>query len=420
MAQLKDLIVTGPSRFVGPTYGLIQAFSANGATISMMIGGETASATVSISDSSPSISIGTNGSGVVTGGTTGGTKGHAITLNKTTAIKINSASTCDTAVSANKTAGILRIYNNGTLLTSFDGSSTISALTVDTNTSTTYAGHYTPSTANASASTTGARITGITRDGKGHILSIATAATDNTDAKVADAAGTGKAFLLGHTTQATTATSISNANVYMSGGAVYSEGKKVLTGFTQASVTIGTSGSGVVTGGTSGGTAGHSITLNKTTAVKINSASTCDTAVSANKTAGTLAIYKNGTLLASFNGSGNASALTTDNNTNVAMSTGAAATSASITINTTAARTYHIYSGTTASITLAGTIQNPGWDHYALFRNTGSGSMVITPKAGWITTDATFTVPAGGYLELSWVCCGGYLILTGSKAMVVK
>jgi hypothetical protein len=102
------------------------------------------------------------------------------------------------------------------------------------------------------------------------------------------------------------------------------------------------------------------------------------------------------------------------------MTTGAAATSASITINTTAARTYHIYSGTTASITLAGSIQNPGWDHYALFRNTGSGSMVITPKAGWITTDATFTVPAGGYLELSWVCCGGYLVLTGSKAMVVK
>ena len=105
---------------------------------------------------------------------------------------------------------------------------------------------------------------------------------------------------------------------------------------------------------------------------------------------------------------------------NVMMTSGVAATSASITLDTSAKRTYNIYSGTTASITLAGTVQNPGWDHYALFKNTGTGSMVITPKAGWITTDATFTVPASGFLELSWVCVGGYLVLTGSKAMTVK
>ena len=92
-------------------------------------------------------------------------------------------------------------------------------------------------------------------------------------------------------------------------------------------------------------------------------------------------------------------------------------TSASITLDTSASRTYHIYTGNTASITLNGTVQNEGYEHYALFKKTGYGSMTITPKAGWISTDSTFSVDSGGYIELSYICAGGYLIITGSKKM---
>lgn len=265
-------------------------------------GNSIAQSTFLTADTSPSITVSNSGSGVVTGGTTGGTKGHSITLNKTTAVKVNSATTADsstssvsattsksattstsastasssvsattsksattstsattasssvsattsksattstsastasssvsattsksattstsasTAASAAKTANSLKVYNNGTLKATFDGSSSVSALTTDT--ATTYSGHYTPTTANSQSTVSGARITGITRDGKGHILSIATAATDNVDTKVTDAAGNGKAFLLGHATQVSNATAVSNANVYMSAGTV--------------------------------------------------------------------------------------------------------------------------------------------------------------------------------------------------------
>jgi hypothetical protein len=262
-------------------------------------GNSIAQSTFLTADTSPSISVTNSGNGVVTGGTTGGTKGHSITLNKTTAVKVNSATTADsstssvsattsksattstsastasssvsattsksattstsastasssvsattsksattstsattasssvsattsksattstsasTSASAAKTANSLKVYNNGTLKATFDGSSSVSALTTDT--ATTYSGHYTPT---GSSTTSGARVTGITVDGKGHVTSIATAATDNVDTKVTDAAGNGKAFLLGHATQVSNATAVSNANVYMSAGTV--------------------------------------------------------------------------------------------------------------------------------------------------------------------------------------------------------
>ena len=256
-------------------------------------GNSIAQSTFLTADTSPSISVTNSGSGVVTGGTTGGTKGHSITLNKTTAVKVNSATTADsstssvsattsksattstsattaassvsattsksattstsastasssvsattsksattasssvsattsksattsvsasTAASAAKTANSLKIYKNGTLQVTFDGSSSLSALTTDT--ATTYNGHFTPT---GSSTTSGARVTGITIDGKGHVTSIATAATDNVDTKVTDANGNGKAFLLGHATQSSNATAVSNANVYMSAGTV--------------------------------------------------------------------------------------------------------------------------------------------------------------------------------------------------------
>jgi len=637
MAQLKDLIVSGPSRFVGPAYGLIQAFSANGATIGLQIGGESASTTVTISDSSPSVSITNSGTGVVTGGTTGGTKGHTITLSRSAAVKVNSASTADSATSAGKTSGTLNIYNNGTLLKSFNGSSTMSALTTDT--------------------------------------------------LVKETTATTKAFLIGHAATGSTASGITHANVYMSGGALYSEAKKVLTGFTETKVTVTNSGTGVVTGGTSGGTNGHSITLNKTTAVKVDSADTTHVTemMQSYRTTGTIrgvhsvtlpgvtaltdgmsfkiqlgveyngnwnslkvntldaaplwyaygtaltshyrkdneitvtyrttcsatalvptnsnsgltsgVSYTNGFLIDANYVDGNdysslrpvyaryytdangvnayglmamdvngkmtplllsggtgttkpvnqnafrpdkiyymnvssriaANTLITNNqvyeaggvtvgrywfnadaptyvdvylkgtlnttnglftlasgvtdyyrfvpnNTNsvtltsyfqsgfyyirlgrthstanyvwldqnnplfyftgtylrqisptaayahdagnVVMTTGAAATSASITLPTTAKRTYYIYSGATASITLNATVENLGYEHYALFKNTSTtASMTITPKAGWISTDTSFSVPPGCYLELSYICIGTYLIITGSKYM---
>lgn len=204
----------------------------------------------------------------------------------------------------------------------------------------------------------------------------------NSDEKVKTATATTKAYLVGKAATTGTTTGITHGNVYMSGGVLYSNGSAVLTA--QTSVSITNSGDGVVTGGTTGGTAGHSITLNKTTAVKVNSATTADAAL------------------------------------NVMMTTGVAATSASITLDTTAARTYKIYSGTTASITLDATVQNPGYEHYALFKNTGSGNMVITPKTGWVTTDSTFTVASGKYMELSYICAGSQLIITGSKVMITK
>lgn len=121
----------------------------------------------------------------------------------------------------------------------------VSGAATDTNTKvTSAANHYTPATASGSdvtASASGATaawsidvVKGITlnTDGKGHITGMSVTsgkipANPNSDTKVSDANGTGKAFLLGHTTQGTTATAISNANVYMSGGKLYSNGKEV-------------------------------------------------------------------------------------------------------------------------------------------------------------------------------------------------
>lgn len=136
-------------------------------------------------------------------------------VSATTSKSATTSTSASTSASAAKTANSLKIYKNGTLQVTFDGSSSLSALTTDT--ATTYNGHFTPT---GSSTTSGARVTGITIDGKGHVTSIATAATDNVDTKVTDANGNGKAFLLGHATQASNATAVSNANVYMSAGTV--------------------------------------------------------------------------------------------------------------------------------------------------------------------------------------------------------
>ena len=130
---------------------------------------------------------------VVYGAVTGGTKGHSITLQRTN--KVYSASTADsasTALSAStagKLAGTLNIYENGTLLTTYDGSSTISALTTNTNPSIT-------------AGTVGSGVvTGITASGTSNhaIVGIKT-----TLVKVASATTADTAVALGYHPNATT------------------------------------------------------------------------------------------------------------------------------------------------------------------------------------------------------------------------
>ncbi len=182
------------------------------------------------------------------------------------------------------------------------------------------------------------------------------------DTKVTDSASSAKAFILGHSTQGSNAAALTNANCYISGGTVYSNAKKV-----------------------------SNLVVCSLTQTQYDALST----------------YDPDTLFAI---SGTVQS--------VAMTTGTTAMASTVTLNTTAARTYHICSGTTTSITLAGTVQNPGYDHYILFKNTRtSGDITIVPKSGWISTSTSFKVPPGGYLELSYVCAGTLLIITGSKAM---
>jgi len=143
----------------------------------------------------------------------------------TTVISAITAMSATTVISAPKTDGTLRLYQNGALVKSFNGASTVSAFTSDS--ATTYDGHFAPTSANSPTTVTGARLTGITYDGKGHVLSISTASTDNVDTKVTDANSNAKSFLLGHATQGTSATAQTNSKVYMSGGTIFIDGIRV-------------------------------------------------------------------------------------------------------------------------------------------------------------------------------------------------
>ena len=182
------------------------------------------------------------------------------------------------------------------------------------------------------------------------------------DTKVTNSASSAKAFILGQATQGSNGAALSNASCYISGGYVYSNAKKA-----------------------------SNLVVCSLTQTQYDSLSSYDP-----------------DMLYAISGSVQS----------MAMTTGVTTMAATVTLNTSAARTYHICSGTTTSITLAGTIQNPGYDHYILFKNTrSSGNITIVPKSGWISTNPSFTVPPGGYVELSYICAGGLLIITGSKSM---
>ncbi len=176
-----------------------------------------------------------------------------------------------TVNSANTLTHTLTMKQNSTTIGTWNGSDNKTVTFSDS--ATTYAGHYTPSN-NSTATTTGARITGITKDGKGHIISIATAATDNTDTATTES---------GHYTPSTTASTLGSAGAGNFIKTITLDSKKhvlsitsgtALTSYTQSSVTAGTVGTGVVTGLTASGTANHAIVGLKTTAVQVNSAKT--------------------------------------------------------------------------------------------------------------------------------------------------
>lgn len=110
----------------------------------------------------------------------------------------------------------------------------------------TKAGHYVPSdkdssvaaTASGSVNWSGAVVTGITKDNKGHITGVTTStipANPNTDEKVKANTSTGRFYLIGQddATSGTTESTYKNASVYVDGGYLYSGGAKVLTGYTE-------------------------------------------------------------------------------------------------------------------------------------------------------------------------------------------
>ena len=253
---------------------------------------------------------------------------------KPLSVKTLSAATSTIANSANTLTHKLTLKQNTTTIGDWNGGADKTLTFSDS--ATTYAGHYTPSN-NATATTTGARITGITKDGKGHIISIATAATDNTDTATTES---------GHYTPTGSSTTIGSAGAGNFIKTITLDSKKhvtaitsgtALTSYTEASVTVANSGltntspQPIVYGAVTGGTKGHSITLQRTN--KTYSASTADSATTSNSATtalsastagnlkGTLNIYKNGTLLTSFNGSTTVSALTTDTNPTVTAGT---------------------------------------------------------------------------------------------------
>ena len=186
------------------------------------------------------------------------------------------------------------------------------SVTIPTNTdsATTKDGHYDPGSTATTMGTTNKYLTGLTLDGKGHVTAVGTGTpyshptsagnkhipsggssgqflgwdsagtakwvnNPNTDSKVASATGTTKTYLLGSTSSdAATGTTTKHTSVFSQDGALYSEGKKVLTGYTEqykgtvTSVTV-TGGTGLSNGGTITGSG--TITLNHAVA---NSAAT--------------------------------------------------------------------------------------------------------------------------------------------------
>lgn len=202
------------------------------------------SGTTSYTETAVTTKGGTTGSTaapVLSSITTGGTKGHELTLNYTN--KVNSATTADSAASAaaaTKVKSALTVNmldaTGGTASTvTFDGSAN-KTVNVPANTDekvTAVANHYTATTATKTGGTTtgtaASAIKGITYDAAGHIVGVTTGS--------------------------------------------------VLTSFTEASVTVtnGTpvnTAAAVVTGITTGGTNGHELTLNRSN--KVLSASVAD------------------------------------------------------------------------------------------------------------------------------------------------
>lgn len=284
-----------------------------------VISATTATAMTSYTEASISVanSGSTNGAAqsVVYGITTGGTKGHSLTLQRTN--KVYSASTADSSVSATTSKSATTSTSASTASSSVSATTSKSATTASSSVSATTSKSATTST---SASTASSSVSATTSK------SATTSTSASTSASAAKTANSLKVYKNG----TLLATFDGSASV------------SALTTDTNPQVTVTNSGSGVVTGGTSGGTNGHAITLNKTTAVKVNSASTADsatssvsattsksattstsasTAASAAKTANSLKIYKNGSSIATFDGSASVSALTTDVNVSQANTT---------------------------------------------------------------------------------------------------
>lgn len=86
----------------------------------------------------------------------------------------------------------------------------------------------------------------------------------------------------------------------------------------------------------------------------------------------------------------------------------------SITLDASAARTYTLCNITSAtSITLSGGAANAGIEHYILFHNSGSEECAVTPSSEMIAPEA-IKVPAGKYVELSYIYTGSQVIITCS------
>ena len=203
------------------------------------------SGTTSFTETAVTTKAGTTGSTatpVLSSIATGGTKGHELTLNYTN--KVNSATTADSATNATvatkvKSALTVNMLNatGGTASTvTFDGSAN-KTVNIPANTDehvTAVGNHYTATTATKTGGTTTATaasaVKGITYDAAGHIVGITT-------------------------------------------GSVLT----AQTSLTTANGSTGNAAAAVITGITTGGTAGHQLTLNKSN--KVFSASTSDSAL---------------------------------------------------------------------------------------------------------------------------------------------
>lgn len=101
--------------------------------------------------------------------------------------------------------------------------------------------HIEESTVTSSHLIDGSGTVTVTSDSNGKIT--ITGTDTNTDTKVKDTSVTTKSFLLGHASQGSTAEAQTNASCYMSGGYLYSGGSKVLTSYTDTKNTAGATAS---------------------------------------------------------------------------------------------------------------------------------------------------------------------------------